>query len=64
MSFSEWIIDRTGRQTILYLNRSMVPNVDLACYRVSHAKNMGNWEMSRKVDIVQLQGPFSHLDLH
>ena len=36
---SEGIIDRTGTQTMLYLTCTMISNVDLAYYGVSHAKD-------------------------
>ena len=40
-SFSEWIIDRTSGQTMLYLTCSMIPSVDLARYGVSPDKDLG-----------------------
>ena len=48
MSLSEWIIDHTGGQTMLYLICSMIPNVDLARYGVSRAKDLDIWEMCHK----------------
>ena len=41
MSFSEWIIDHTGTQTMLYLTYTMISTVELACYKVSHALDLG-----------------------
>ena len=38
-SFSEGIVDRTGAQTILYLNCTMISNIDLGDYGVSRAKD-------------------------
>ena len=38
-SFSEWIIDRTGAQTMLYLTCTMVSSEDLAQYGVSRSKD-------------------------
>ena len=32
MSYSEWIIDRTGGRTMIYLTCIMISSVDLACY--------------------------------
>ena len=43
MCFSEWIIDRTGGQTMLYLTCTMLYSVNLARYRVSGAKDLGIW---------------------
>ena len=37
--FSSGIIDRTGAQTMLYLTCTIISSVDLAHYRVSHAKH-------------------------
>ena len=39
MSFSEWIIDPTGGQTMLYLSCTIISSVDLAHYRIFRAKN-------------------------
>ena len=39
MSYSEWIIDRKGAQTMLYLTCTMISYVDFAHYGVSRAKN-------------------------
>ena len=39
MSFSVWIIYRTGRQTMLYLNCTIISSADLACYRIFCAKD-------------------------
>ena len=42
MSFREWIIPRTGTQTMLYLTcTSPISGVDLERYGVSHAKGLG-----------------------
>ena len=40
--FSEWIIDRTSGQTMLFLTCSTIPSVDLACYGVPCVKGLGN----------------------
>ena len=42
MSFSEWIIDRIGGQTMFYPTCSMLCSVDIVRYGVSHAKNLGS----------------------
>ena len=42
---SEWIIDRTGRRTLLYLICSKIPNVDLARYGISRDKDLGILEL-------------------
>ena len=47
-SFSEWIIDRTGAQTMLYLTYTMISNVDLARFMLSHAKDMSIWRLRHK----------------
>ena len=39
LSFSSGIIDCTGAQTMLYLTCTLISSVDLAQYRVSHAKD-------------------------
>ena len=41
MSFSEWIIDCTGRGTTLYLTCIMISRVDIARYGVYRAKDLG-----------------------
>ena len=38
-SFSEWIIDRTGAQTMLYLTCTTITSLDLAHYGLSRAKD-------------------------
>ena len=40
-SFREWIIDRTGGQTMLYLICSTISRVDHACYEVTYAQELG-----------------------
>ena len=37
--------NRTGGQTMLYVTCTMIHSVDLACYGVSHAKNLGMWAL-------------------
>ena len=50
MSFSEWIITHTGGQTMLFLTCSMMPSVDLACYRILRSKVLGFWKMCYNSD--------------
>ena len=50
MHFSESIIDHTGGQTMLYLTCTMIPRIDLACYRILHAKVLGFWKMCYNSD--------------
>ena len=45
MSFSEWMADRTGGQTMLSLTCSKIPSVDLAHNWLLCAKDLGIWEM-------------------
>ena len=40
-SFREWIIDRTGGQTILYLVCTTISRVDHARYEVLYAEELG-----------------------
>ena len=40
-SFREWIIDRTGGQTMPYLICSMISRVDHARYEVPYAQELG-----------------------
>ena len=42
-NFSEGITDRTGGRTMLYLTCVMITSVDLACYRLSRAKDLDIW---------------------
>ena len=42
-SYSEGIINCTGRQTMLFLSCTMISSVDFAHYRVSHAKIRYLW---------------------
>ena len=42
-SFSEWIIYRTGAQTMLYLTCTMISSVDIARYGESLAEDLGIW---------------------
>ena len=41
MSFNEWIIDRTGGQTMLCLNCTIIFRVGLARYGLYRARNLG-----------------------
>ena len=43
-SFSEWIIDRTGGQTMLSFTCTMISTVNLARYGVFRVKDLGIWE--------------------
>ena len=54
MSFSEWIIDRTGAQTMLYLTCTMMSSVDLARYGVPLAKDFGIWGLWYKLESIIL----------
>ena len=39
MSLSEWIIDHTGKQTMLCLTCTIISSADLACYGIFGAKD-------------------------
>ena len=39
MSFSEWLVDHTGGQTMLHLTCSMISSVDISRYGIFHAKD-------------------------
>ena len=64
------IIDHTVAQTMLYLIRTMISSVDLAQYRVSHAKDRISvkcgttqdnceeiWKFARGLSIIQVHKP-------
>ena len=48
MCFREKIIKRTGGRTIFYITYILIPSVDLAHYKISHAKDLGIWDLWNK----------------